>query len=58
MSTITPRMRVPEVAKALGVNCDTVRRYARLGKLPGARKLGHDWTFSAERINRMFERAR
>jgi predicted site-specific integrase-resolvase len=52
------RVGVKEVAEALGVNCDTVRRYARLGKLPGAKKVGHDWSFDPERINKMFERSR
>lgn len=52
------RVGVREVADALGFNHDTVRRHARLGNIPGARKIGRDWTFDPERINKHFDKAR
>jgi len=48
---LKPRVKVRDVASAFGVNCDTIRRWARKGKLPGARRIGKDWTFDPERIN-------
>ncbi len=58
VTLLKKRLDVHEVAESLGVNCDTVRRYARTGQLPGARKQGRDWSFDPERINKFFERAR
>ena len=52
------RVKVPEVAEALGYNHDTVRRHARLGLIPGARKVGRDWSFDPDRINAMLAKPR
>lgn len=52
-----PRIGVEEVAEALGKKPDTIRRLARKGKIPGARKIGQ-WSFDPDRINAFFAKAR
>lgn len=36
-------MRIEEAAVAMQLNEQTVRRYAREGRLPGARRIGGQW---------------
>lgn len=45
-------LTVPEVAAVLRKAPFTVRKRARLGQLPGAKKVGRDWLFNAEKIER------
>ena len=45
-------MDVAEVATLLKKSPYTVRKMARLGALPGARKVGRDWRFNGDRIRR------
>ena len=51
MSTKEPRpplatcewLTIPETARVLAVQVDTVRRLIHQGRIPGARKVGRDW---------------
>lgn len=56
-SPIKRRVNIHEVAAALGKSAHTIRRLARAGKIPGARKLGQ-WSFDPERINAALARPR
>ena len=47
-------LSVPEVAKILGVNEETVRRHVRSGKLM-AEKLGHQWFVHANDLKAFSE---
>ena len=56
ISRIKIRARVPEVAKALCKSEYTIRRMAKKGLLPSARRIGKEWTFDIERLNRWLNR--
>lgn len=47
-------LSVPEAAKRLGVNEETVRRHVRSGKLP-AEKLGQQWFIHVEELQTFAE---
>ena len=53
---IHPRIGVKELAKALLKSPYTIRKMARAGKLPGAKKIGRDWSFDVEKVNRFLNR--
>ena len=42
-----------QLAVLMGVHIDTIRRLARCGQLSGAYRLGGQWRFSREAIERM-----
>lgn len=46
-----------EVARVLGISTAHVRKLARLGEMPGARRLGERWVFSKIEIQRWLEAA-
>lgn len=52
MSTLRKRLSVSQVAEALSLSCYTVRKMARLRSLPGAVKVGRDWRFDGDKIER------
>ena len=52
---ILPLLTVPEVAVLIGESENQVRKLARLGKLPGARKYGRDWKFRRNEMQRHIE---
>jgi len=45
-----PMLSVPDVAALIRKSCYTVQKMARLGQLPGAKKIGNEWRFSAVKI--------
>ena len=51
-------LTVPEVAELIGKAPFTVRKMARLGKLPGARRIGRDWRFVRTMMERFTEGGR
>ena len=53
---IKTRIGVADLAKALLKSPYTIRKMARAGKLPGAKKIGRDWSFEAEKVNRFLSR--
>jgi excisionase family DNA binding protein len=46
-------LTVQDVAKLTGVHPATVRRLARVGRLPGAYKMGSLWRFAREGIEEL-----
>jgi len=52
MPDLLPRLTVDEMASLYRVAPKTIRRWAREGRLPGARRIGHDWRFSLADIER------
>ena len=53
---IKQRAGVKEIAAALNLSPVTVRRLARQGRLPSAKRIGKNWSFDVERINRFFSK--
>ena len=53
---IHTRIGVAALATALLKSPYTIRKMARAGKLPGAKKIGRDWSFDAEKVNRWLNR--
>jgi excisionase family DNA binding protein len=52
-SEVTPQvMTTGEVAKWLRIHYTTVYRLVRQGKIPGAFKIGSDWRFRRDAIER------
>lgn len=43
-------LTVAEFAARVGMNPDVVTRCAREGRIPGARKVGREWRFDADRL--------
>lgn len=41
-------LTIPELAEVVGRHPETLRRLARLNRLPGAYRLGHCWLISCE----------
>ncbi|MFO7958728.1 MAG: helix-turn-helix domain-containing protein [Candidatus Brocadiia bacterium] len=48
-----PDLTVQNVAELMGVHPETVRRLARAGRLSGAYKIGRQWRFAREAIERI-----
>jgi len=50
---IEPLMTCEEVAEILRKAPWTIRKMARIGRIPGARRIGGHWRFQPEKIARM-----
>jgi excisionase family DNA binding protein len=48
-----PDLTVQNVAELMGVHPETVRRLARAGRLAGGYKVGRQWRFAREAIERI-----
>ena len=48
-----PDLTAEDVARLAGVHTATVRRLARAGRLPGAYRIGRQWRFAREAIERL-----
>jgi len=50
---MTPDLSVRHVSAVMGVHPATVRRLARAGRLAGAYKVGRQWRFAREAIEKL-----
>ena len=48
-----PDLTVDEAAKLLRVNAETVRRLCRMGRLPGAYRVGIQWRVNRDGLDRL-----
>ena len=48
-----PDLTAKDVAELMAVHPETVKRLARLGRLPGAYRVGGQWRFAREVIEQM-----
>jgi len=50
---MSPDLTVRDVAQLMGLHPATVRRLARAGRLPGAYRVGRQWRFAREAIEKL-----
>jgi excisionase family DNA binding protein len=50
---MTALFTVEQVAELITKSAYTVRKMARNGRIPGARKIGRDWRFPHDKVARM-----
>lgn len=50
---MTSDLTVQDVAELMGVHPATIRRLARAGRLPGAYRVGRQWRFAREAIEKL-----
>ena len=58
MQSTSPMLTAEQLAQRLGVKPTTIRKDAAAGRIPGARKIGRDWTFPEDAQRHVAPRGR